>query len=156
MNPFPVFLPLTTRGRHLPSSWSHFPKLLTPVTHHTLTCSPLSWPFYSLLTHHSAWINCMCYCVVYCSTLWCMLLRTPALCCILWCPFLFCFLPVGLFVIIKLRFPAFGPRLLFFLCAPCPHRDSRWPNSKSKLKWNHLWEQGCPLVFRGSYAASWA
>ncbi len=26
---------------------------------------------------------------------------------------------------------------------------SRWPNSKAKLKWNHLWEQGVPLVFRG-------
>ncbi len=89
MNPGPVFLPLTTRGRHLPSSWSHFPKLLTPVTHHTLTCSPLSRPLYSLLTNHSAWINCMCYCVVYCGTLWSMFSRTPALRCVLWCLVLF-------------------------------------------------------------------
>ncbi len=24
-----------------------------------------------------------------------------------------------------------------------------WPNSKTKLKLKHLWEQGGPLVFRG-------
>ncbi len=33
----------------------------------------------------------------------------------------------------------------------CFHNS--WPNSKSKLKWKHLWEQGGPLVFRGPYAA---
>ncbi len=27
--------------------------------------------------------------------------------------------------------------------------NSRWPNSETKLKWNHVWEQGRPLVFRG-------
>ncbi len=50
---------LTTRGRHLPSSWTHFPKLHPPVTHHTLSCSPLSLSLYSLLTHHSAWLYCI-------------------------------------------------------------------------------------------------
>ncbi len=28
-----------------------------------------------------------------------------------------------------------------------------WPNSKTKLKLKHLWEQGGPLVFQGPYAA---
>ncbi len=28
-----------------------------------------------------------------------------------------------------------------------------WPNSKTKLKLKHLWEQGGPLMFRGPYAA---
>ncbi len=105
------------------------PKLLTPVTHYTLSCSPLSQSLYSLLTHRSVWLNCMCYCVVYCCTLWSILSRTPALRCVLWCPVLFSFLfflPVGLFVIIKLRFPAFGPRPLFFLSAPRPHRDTSY------------------------------
>ncbi len=49
---------------HLPSSWTHFPKLLTPVTHHTLSCSPSSLSLYSILTHHSAWLNYMYYCVI--------------------------------------------------------------------------------------------
>ncbi len=26
---------------------------------------------------------------------------------------------------------------------------SCWPNSKMKLKWNHIWKQGGPMVFRG-------
>ncbi len=30
---------------------------------------------------------------------------------------------------------------------------NRLPNSKTKLKLKHLWEQGGPLVFRGPYAA---
>ncbi len=34
MSPGPVLLLLTTRGRHLPSSWTNFPKPHTPVTHH--------------------------------------------------------------------------------------------------------------------------
>ncbi len=29
---------------------------------------------------------------------------------------------------------------------------NRWPNSKTKLRLKHLWEQGGPLVFRGPYA----
>ncbi len=33
---------LTTRGRHLPSSWTNFPSLNIPVTEHILSCSPLS------------------------------------------------------------------------------------------------------------------
>ncbi len=33
----------------------------------------------------------------------------------------------------------------------CFHNS--WPNSKTKLKLKHLWEQGGPLVFRGPYAA---
>ncbi len=112
MSPGPVFLPLTTRGRHLPSSWSHFPKLFRPVTHHTLTCSPLSRSLYSLLTHHSAWQNCMCYCVMYCCTLWSMLSRTPALRCILWCPVLFSVF-VGLFLWLNCAFLHLDPDFCF-------------------------------------------
>ncbi len=51
MSPGPVFLPLTTRVHHLPSSWTNFPKLHTPDTHPTPSCSPSSWTIY---TPHSA------------------------------------------------------------------------------------------------------
>ncbi len=55
MSPDPAFLPLTTRGHHLLSSRTPFPKLHTPVRYYTLSCLPLSW------THHapatlSGWI----------------------------------------------------------------------------------------------------
>ncbi len=63
MSPGPAFLPLTTRGRHLPSSWTPFPKLHTPVTQHTLSCSTSLQSLYSLLTHHSAWLYYMDWCV---------------------------------------------------------------------------------------------
>ncbi len=62
MSPGPVFLPLTTRGHHLPSSWTHFPKLHSPVTHHTPSCSPSSWTIYTPHSHYSACLNCLCMC----------------------------------------------------------------------------------------------
>ncbi len=34
---------------------------------------------------------------------------------------------------------------------PCFH--NLWPNSKTKLKLKHVWEQEGPLVFQGPYAA---
>ncbi len=122
MSPGLVFLPLTTRGRHPPSSWTHLPKLLTPVTHHTLSCSTLSRSLYSLLTPHSVWLNCMCCCVLLHTLVYALEDTSTALCSVVSRSVLF--LPVGLFVIIKLHFPAFGPRLLFFLGAPLPHRDN--------------------------------
>ncbi len=64
MSPGPVFLPLTTRGHHLPSSWTHFPKLHTPVTHHTPSCSPSSWTIYTPHSGYSACWNCVCMCFV--------------------------------------------------------------------------------------------
>ncbi len=55
MSPGPAFLPLTTRGHHLLSSRTPFPKLHSPVTHYyTLSCSPLSQTTCSALTHHYA------------------------------------------------------------------------------------------------------
>ncbi len=41
----------------------------------------------------------------------------------------------------------------FYVERVTAHPHNLWPNSKTKLKLKHLWEQGGPLVFRGPYAA---
>ncbi len=109
MSPGPAFLPLTTRGHHLPSSWTHFPSLHTPVTNHILSCSP----FYCLYIPSSLTTlpgEFVCICLYHlCSVLYgsqvsvSLLSMTPALCCRLWCPvfcLVFCLLAI---LFIKIR-----------------------------------------------------
>ncbi len=65
MSPGPVFLPLTTISHHLPSSWTNFPKLHTPVTlpavlhHHGLFIhlTPATLPVG--IVHVSVWSHCV-------------------------------------------------------------------------------------------------
>ncbi len=88
------------------------PSFHTPVTKHILSCSPFALSLYSVLTHHLVWLDCicvwisvcMCYCVVYCSACCSLLSTTTALPSVVsrFC-YLFSFLPVGLFVYIKIR-----------------------------------------------------
>ncbi len=96
-----------------------FPSFHTPVTKHILSCSPfavLIFPPHSPPCLARLHVCCICICVVYFSTLWSMLLRTPALRCIQWCPILFSFC-----LYYNSCLPAFGPRPLFFLClSPVP------------------------------------
>ncbi len=62
MSPGLAIIPLTTRGHHLPSSWTQLPQLHTPVTYYTLSCCPLSQTLYFPLSHHSAWLIICCSC----------------------------------------------------------------------------------------------
>ncbi len=86
-----AFLPLSTRGCHLPSSWTQFPELHTPVTHHNPPHSPLC---------RAILYGLVCVCIIY--VLLCCVFQYTVLCslghqhCVAVCgvPFciLFCFL----------------------------------------------------------------
>ncbi len=53
----PGLVSLTTRGHHLSSSWTQFPRIHSPVTHYTLSCSPWS-------AHGVCFVICvMCSCL---------------------------------------------------------------------------------------------
>ncbi len=127
MSPCPVFLPLTTRVHHLPSSWTHFPKL-TPVTHHTLSCSLLSRYLYSLLTHHSAWLYYMyLYMDEFGLCRVCSLghQHCAAVCCVLFC-ILFCFFAKLAFLFIKIVLTCFWTQTPVFPRCPSP---AQWQKS---------------------------
>ncbi len=68
MSPGLAIIPLTTRGHHLPSSWTQLPQLHTPVTYYTLSCCPLSQTLYFPLSHHSAWLIICCSCCYFGDT----------------------------------------------------------------------------------------
>ncbi len=96
-------------------------------THLSLSTSPASQSSYTVLTHHPVWLDCFSACVWMCSCYRHLLSSTFVFCardtstvlpfvvsrfCIL-----FCFSPVGVFVILKTCLPALGPRHLFILGA---------------------------------------
>ncbi len=140
-----AFLSLTARGRHLPSSWTHFPFIahtchwahpqLFPIVTGFIFC-PHAPPCLVRLSIH------MCVCVCICLTVL-LLLSTFGFCAretstVL--PFgvshfwiLFCFLPVGLFVYIKIRtYLLLDPDPCFLQCpllAPLQNLTSRHGSS---------------------------
>ncbi len=102
-------LPLTTRGRHLPSSWTHLTSLHTPV-HPLITSQLVSITVDYLCTSlPSLWLArspTLVYALVYVVHH----LHCVAVCVV---PFLNIVLPVGLLFIKKRSLPALGLRSLF-------------------------------------------
>ncbi len=124
MSPGPVFLPLTIRGQHLP-------KLHTPVTHHTPSCSPSSWTMYTPHSCYSAYWNCACICfVTLCFSRWGHMHCVPFLCPSR-LPAFFFFCLVGLFVVYSNIFLQLDPDPVLPRCLFLPFHD-RIPNSKNR------------------------
>ncbi len=132
----PAFLPLITRGRHLPSSWTNFPFIPhTCHSSHIPSCPSSPQTIYTPHSRPSVWLDyphssthlCYVYVSLCCVTDYVRSSRSGHLHCVAVCgvPFLniVLFLPVGLWFLKEKKLTCTWTQISVFFGAPCSHRD---------------------------------
>ncbi len=124
------FLPLTTRGHNLPSSLTHFPnahcichsshsQLFPIITDHLYNLLPPLCLFVSdVYAHVYVWIGLTVFLLLLPATEYVRFCARDTSTVLSRFYILFCFLPVGLFVILKTCLPAIGPTHYSFHVLP--------------------------------------